>query len=140
MKKILQLMVCLLMPIYVTIAQTGIIEGMVTTKDGNPAEFVNIWLVGTTKGTTVDSDGYFRLDNIKPGNYVLRASFVGLETQTKEVKIADGEILKTSFVLNETGQELKEVIVTAKPTKYVADYPSISLRLTHIAGYVSDDC
>jgi hypothetical protein len=36
------------MSIHVAIAQTGIIEGMVTTKDGNPAEFVNIWLVGTT--------------------------------------------------------------------------------------------
>jgi len=31
--------------------------------------------------------------------------------------------------LTETGQELKEVIVTANPSKYVADYPSISLRL-----------
>lgn len=129
MRRILLMMICLSMSIHVAMAQTGIIEGMVTTKDGNPAEFVNIWLVGTTKGTTVNSKGYFRLDDIKPGNYVLRASFVGLETQTEEVKVKAGEIIKTSFVLTETGQELKEVIVTANPSKYVADYPSISLRL-----------
>lgn len=129
MRRILLMMICLSMSIHVAMAQTGIIEGMVTTKDGNPAEFVNIWLVGTTKGTTVNSEGYFRLDDIKPGNYVLRASFVGLETETKEVKVKAGEIIKTSFVLTETGQELKEVIVTANPSKYVADYPSISLRL-----------
>lgn len=111
------------------VANTGNVSGSVLTKDGNPAEFVNLILLGTQKGTTVSKGGTFNLENVNPGTYTLVASFVGLNTQSKNVVIEAGKTTKVDFVLTENSRELTEVVVTANPAKYVADYPSVSLRL-----------
>lgn len=105
------------------------IEGKVTTIDGKPAEFVNLVLVGTQKGATVSSAGTYRIDDVKAGKYTLVASFIGLNSQTKNITVEAGKASKVDFVLTENSKELTEVVVTANPSKYVADYPSVSLRL-----------
>jgi iron complex outermembrane receptor protein len=110
-------------------AQTGTISGTVKTSDGEPAAFVNVYVKGTSKGTTTDTQGLFEITNVKPGTYTLIASFVGLKTQSANIEVADGQTATASFTLEEDGQELKEIVVTANPSKYVTDYPSISLRL-----------
>ncbi len=111
------------------IAQTGNIEGSVVTNDGKPAEFVNLILQGTQKGATINRQGSYRIEGIKPGTYTLMASFVGLSTQSKSVTVEAGKSATINFVLTENNKELTEVVVTANPSKYVADYPSVSLRL-----------
>jgi iron complex outermembrane recepter protein len=110
-------------------AQNGTIRGSVTTKDGKVAEFVNLILVGTQNGATVQHDGTYVINNVKPGKYTLKASFVGVDTQSKNVTVEAGKTTNAEFVLTESSKELTEVVVTANPSKYVADYPSVSLRL-----------
>ena len=110
-------------------AQTGTIKGSVLTKDSKAAEFVNLILTGTQKGATAQHDGSYTISGVKPGTYTLKASFVGLETQSKTVVVEANKTSKIDFVLAESGKELTEVVVTANPSKYVADYPSVSLRL-----------
>jgi len=110
-------------------AQTGSIKGSVVTKDGKVAEFVNLILVGTQNGAIVQHDGTYVIDNVKPGKYTLKASFVGVVTQTKTVVVEAAKTVDVAFVLTESSKELTEVVVTANPSKYVADYPSVSLRL-----------
>jgi iron complex outermembrane receptor protein len=110
-------------------AQTSQIRGKVTTKDGKPAEFVNIILLGSQKGATVSQEGNYSIENVKAGTYTLVASFVGLDTQSKTVTVESGKTAIADFVLSENSRELTEVVVTANPAKYVADYPSVSLRL-----------
>ncbi|MCX7985707.1 MAG: TonB-dependent receptor [Bacteroidales bacterium] len=110
-------------------AQSSTIKGKVTTADGQPAAYVNVVLVGTTKGTVVDSKGYYEISKVKAGTYVLRASFVGLQSQSREITVKENETLEVNFVMEENSEELKEVVVTANPSRYVTDYPSVSLRL-----------
>lgn len=110
-------------------AQTGGIQGKVFTSDQNPAEFVTISIGGTAKGAVVDGNGHYELKQIKPGTYTLRASFIGLSTQSKQVVVSANAITHVDFVMAENSEELKEVVVTANPSKYVSDYPSITLRL-----------
>lgn len=111
------------------IAQTGNIEGSVMTKDGKPAEFVNMIVTGTQKGAIVGEQGTFIIEGVKAGTHNLVASFVGLATQSKSVVVEAGKTIKINYVLSENSKELTEVVVTANPSKYVADYPSVSLRL-----------
>ncbi len=111
------------------IAQNGTIKGSVSTKDGKVAEFVNLILIGTQNGSTVQHDGTYSITNVKPGKYTLKASFVGVDTQSKSVVVEAGQTANVDFVLAENSKELTEVVVTANPSKYVADYPSVSLRL-----------
>lgn len=110
-------------------AQSGSVSGKATTSDGNAAEFVNMILVGTNKGCVVDAKGNYELKNVKAGTYTLRASLVGLTTQNKQVTVEAGKTTTIDFILDENSEELKEVVVVANPSKYVTDYPSVSLRL-----------
>ncbi|MCB0628248.1 MAG: TonB-dependent receptor [Lewinella sp.] len=111
------------------LAQTGHISGTVRTSDGEAAAYVNIFLKGTTKGTATDEDGKFELTGIEAGRYTLMASSIGLKTIAKEVTVTAGSSTEVSLQLEVEGQELKEIVVTANPSLYVTDYPSISLRL-----------
>lgn len=113
----------------VIFAQSGIIKGKVSTSDGKAAEFVNVILKGTSKGTTADAEGNYAIKNIKEGSYTVQATFVGLKTASKKVTIANGQTQNLDFVLEANANQLQEVLVTANPSKYVTDYPSISLRL-----------
>jgi len=110
-------------------AQTGNIKGSVVTKDGKPAEFVNLILMGTQSGATVQHDGTYAINNVKAGNHILKSSFVGLNTQSQTLVVEPGKTTDVNFVLTENNKELTEVVITANPSKYVADYPSVSLRL-----------
>jgi iron complex outermembrane recepter protein len=110
-------------------AQTGSITGSIKTSDDQPAQFVNVYLKGTNKGTVTDTQGKFELTKVKSGSYTLVASFIGLKSKSENISVADNQATTVSFTLEEDGQELKEVVVTADPSQYVTDYPSISLRL-----------
>lgn len=124
-----KLVFTLLFSTSVLLSMAANITGKVTTKDGKPAEFVNLVLVGTQKGSSVNSEGNYLIENVKPGTYTLVASFVGLNSQSKTVTVSGENTAEVNFTLTESGKELTEVVVTANPSKYVADYPSVSLRL-----------
>src|SRR5690349_16598664 len=128
MKRILSLILFLICA-GTALAQTGTINGTVKTSDGQPAAFVNVYVKGTSKGTITDTEGNFEIANVKTGSHTLVASFVGLKSQSSNVEVADNKTTTASFTLEEDGQELKEIVVTANPSQYVTDYPSVSLRL-----------
>ena len=110
-------------------AQNGQIKGRVNTSDGKAGEFVNVLLKGTNKGASADAEGIYVIDQVKPGTYTIQASFIGLATQSQTVEVKEGQTAAVDFNLTTSSEDLKEVVVTANPSKYVTDYPSISLRL-----------
>jgi iron complex outermembrane receptor protein len=123
------LFVLLLLCAFKANSQSSAIRGKVSTSDGKPAEFVNVILKGTTKGTIADAEGNFSINNLKSGSYSVYVSFVGLKSQTQKIELKDGETSNMAFTLQEDANQLQEVMVIANPSKYVTDYPSISLRL-----------
>ncbi|WP_341228515.1 TonB-dependent receptor [uncultured Arcticibacterium sp.] len=127
MEKLLSLISLIILP--AVVFSQGIISGKVKTSDGEPASFVNVTLKGSTRGATANEEGDYEIKDVKAGTYTVIASFVGLKQQTKDLSISDGERVIVNFILEEDANELKEVLVTANPGKYVTDYPSVSLRL-----------
>jgi len=107
----------------------GKISGQVSSSDGNPVEFVSILLKGTSKGIITDSKGQFELTGINPGSYVLKASFVGLESQEKKVTVASGQIQTVNFILTESSSHLQEILVSEIRESYTPQNTSPSLRL-----------
>ncbi|EAZ80530.1 TonB-dependent receptor [Algoriphagus machipongonensis] len=93
-------------------AQSGSIQGVVTTSDLQPLEFVNVGLKGFAKGNTTDRKGFYTIKNIEPGTYTVFASFVGVEKQERTIQISAGETIDLDFTLPESSTELSEVIVT----------------------------
>jgi iron complex outermembrane receptor protein len=93
-------------------AQTGAIKGTVKTSDGKPARSVTISLKEINKATTVDEDGRFTLNHIKPGSYTLVASYVGFTPQTRQIAVKNHETITLDLVLSESSQQLSEVVVS----------------------------
>lgn len=97
---------------------SGSITGFVKTSDGKPAQFVSISIKGLT-GTTVDKDGHYLLKNIPEGSYKLIATLVGLNPQSRQIKIIANQTEELNFTLTESGEQLNEVMVKAsKPNKF----------------------
>lgn len=112
------------------IAQTGTIKGIVTTSDGQPAEFATVGLKDTGVGTNTNRKGEFELKNIAPGNYVLITSFFAVEQQEIAIVVKAGETtVVPAITLKEDAQTLKEIIVSSDRNKYNKTIPSTSLRL-----------
>lgn len=119
----------LILQISMTIAQTGSISGTIKTADGQPAEYVNVGLKGTTMGNSADKTGHYELKKVPQGKYTLKISLIGLESKELNVDVTAGQTtVVPEVVLDETSQKLDEVIVSASRS-YKDHSPSSSLRL-----------
>lgn len=78
-------------------AQQSTIQGTVSDKF-EPLIGATVVVNGTTNGTTCDINGKYTLA-VKPGTYKLTASFVGTQSQTKEVTVAAGQTATLDFTL-----------------------------------------
>jgi len=91
------------------------IKGMVSQKNSNePIPSATIVVVETKQGTVTDTEGKFRLVNLKAGNYTLQFSAMGFKTQEQEVSLKAGESKIINFQVQENLLELQEVTVTAQ--------------------------
>jgi TonB-dependent receptor len=98
-------------------ASTSNIEGYVKdAKTGEPLFGANIMLVGTSMGAATDMNGKYLIQNVLPGTYKIRATYIGYKGQTTEINIKNGEQLKQNFKLEPVGVQGKTVVVTAQAT------------------------
>jgi hypothetical protein len=87
MLRILQILACLLFLPSVIFSQSVKLSGHVTGSDTSAVSGATISVVGTTYGTVTDKSGYFKINKIEPGTYIIRASFVGFETEEQTIDI-----------------------------------------------------
>lgn len=110
--------------------QTGSLKGNIKTSDGSPAEYINIHLKGTGKGTTTTSSGDFEIHSILPGQYTLLASFVGLKSVEQVIEIKAGETTSLpEIILQENTSQLNEIVITGfKERSYQNEVSSIASK------------
>lgn len=80
--------------------QHGQISGYVESESGEPLIGVNIIIEGTSTGTATDVNGNFRITELAPGTYTLRASYVGYVYNRHTIQVITGETTKARFILN----------------------------------------
>lgn len=96
-------------------AQSGKIVGFVTDNNGEPLPGVTVIIDGTTQGAAATLDGYFQILNVKPGEYTLRASYVGFATSLIEnVEVNINLTTEVDIVMVEETIEGEEVVVIAE--------------------------
>lgn len=84
-------------------------------KQGLP--FANVYLEGTTTGTTSQIDGSYTI-NVGEGEFTICYSFVGYKVFKKNITVVNGEPAKTiDVVLTMDGEQLEEVQVVAKTNR-----------------------
>ena len=106
-------------------AQAQNIRGKVCLeKDKTPVQFASVGLIQLPDSTMITgvitlTDGGYFFEKVKPGNYFLKASFLGYKANGKLVTVeaGKGEIAVDTIYLTEITTSLKEVTVTAERIK-----------------------
>ena len=92
-------------------AQTGSLKGRVTDGE-SPIPFVNVIILDTGFGVGSDSDGYYVVRGIPTGEYKVRFTAVGWESQTFDIPIVTDRTMELNVVLTEKAIEVGTVEVT----------------------------
>ena len=97
----------------------GILKGKIYNPVNNePIAFANILILNTDFGGISDENGFYEIQNIPPGLYNVRASFVGFKTLTQyEIQITQARPVQLDFALSEEASDLNEVIVSSEFTR-----------------------
>ena len=107
----------------------AVLSGKITLSDNTPAENIMIALKGTIHSAVTNAQGSYEIKNIKPGTYTVRISAIGIATVEESITLTSGESQSKDFMLSESPEQLKEVVIDAAKNKYKTDKPSTSLRL-----------
>lgn len=89
-----------------------------TIRDGSGEQLVGatVWVTGTQISAAANNTGTYRLE-LTAGKYLLRYSFIGLNTLTKEIDIAPGAHLKLDVLLTAGSNALQGVEITGRKEK-----------------------
>ena len=109
------LLVFMLMTSFVVFAQgDNSIKGFVYEKsNGEPVMFANVYLKGTTLGSTTDINGYFSITRIPDGNYTLLVTMMGYDTISDLINLIGNQIVNKKYSLVEAAIQLQAVNITA---------------------------
>ena len=112
--KIHILKLILLLPV-IAFSQKGNLKGFVYEKaTGEPIIFANISLKGTQYGASTDLNGFFQINDIKPGKYTIEFSYVGYKTLTKEITIQANKFSSVKLFAEQESKILESVVVSAE--------------------------
>ena len=107
---------CLPLSVYSQNQGVEVVEGVVSTENNIPAEFVHIMLKNTAYGSVTDENGFFRFE-APAGNYTM--VITSLSTRRKEIPIEIKKGIVNKFPnLRVSGEDhsLDEVVITGTRT------------------------
>jgi len=96
-------------------AQYATIKGYVYEKEtGEAVPFTNVYLKGTSYGSTTDGNGNFILNRILPGTYNLTIKSMGYDSLSQTITLKAGDVIVKKLGLLKSSFNLKEVNITAE--------------------------
>ena len=72
-------------------SQGHYISGKISDSFNSPLYGANVILKGTYQGSTTDSTGYYKIDNLEPGKYTLMVSYIGYKSSEISLYISEFE-------------------------------------------------
>ncbi len=96
------------------LAQSGKLQGRVTTIQGTAINRSTVKLLNTNLGSLSDSGGGYSIQNLDAGNYKISVSAIGYAAQLKSINIRKGQTLIVDFQLAESNQQLEETVISAE--------------------------
>lgn len=94
-------------------AQDAVLQGSVSTSQGEAIQGASVQVLDTDLGTFVDQNGQFRL-TVSPGTYRVQASALGHRNRTREVTVGSGETRTVDFVLPVSAVQLEELVASVE--------------------------
>ncbi|RNC79575.1 MAG: carboxypeptidase-like regulatory domain-containing protein [Balneola sp.] len=110
--------VCILFSTNLTIAQSISISGSVLERETEePLIGVNVYLAGTSIGASTNANGEFEFETNLKGRFDLVVSFLGFETEMREIILDGKEDFSFRFELVENSLQMDELKVSAERDK-----------------------
>ncbi|MCG8374107.1 MAG: carboxypeptidase-like regulatory domain-containing protein [Balneolales bacterium] len=97
-----------------SVAQSTIKGKVFEAGTAEPLTGVNVYLSGTTIGSSTGLEGEYEFTTSLTGNFELIVSFLGFKTQTKRLVLEGSEELTFNFILREDLMQLEEIQVTGE--------------------------
>jgi hypothetical protein len=93
---------------------TGKVEGRIQDERGGPLAEVQVILAGTAFGALTDDRGYYFINNIPAGTYVVRTALIGFHPiQVFGLRILADQTATQNFTLGAAVVQLREITVVA---------------------------
>ncbi len=97
------------------LAQTGTIRGFIYEEEsGEPVILTNVYLQGTTIGSSTDVNGFFQITNIPFGEYTLMVTYLGYDTLAQQVSVQSASIQSKKLYLKKASVEISTFEVSAE--------------------------
>lgn len=80
--------------------------------NGEAIPFANVVLDGTTHGCATDINGFFLINKVPEGKYILKVKYVGYEEYSEEVTLAKNKTVTKTIHLKPAAQMLQAVEIT----------------------------
>ena len=131
----------------IAFSQNGSVKGTITNNNNNPLYGVNIILKNTTKGSLSNEKGYFEVNNITKGDYLISISYLGYKTKEIAVSIKNNETVDLETILLYEGNELlQEVVIdtnrdnkfSRKQSAYVSKMPLKNIENSQVYNTVTN--
>ena len=94
-------------------SDANIVGHILDKKTGEHLSFINVFLKGTTIGTSTDATGHYYLKNLPEGKYTLVMKTLGFKTVEKPIILKKGKTLEINFEAEEDLVSLDGVVVSA---------------------------
>ena len=109
------------------------ITGTVTDQYGEPLMDATVRILNAgdsafVKGMIADLNGGFKVSGLKNGNYLAEVTYIGYETTSRPLRIADASIKLDTIKVNESSYMLKETTVIGVKTPIKVLQDSAELR------------
>ncbi len=97
--------------------QKGTVIGRLTdANSGEPLIGANVILVGTFQGSSTGPDGTYSFE-ADPGDYTLRATYIGYMIEDKKVTVVAGQTVTVNFQISQGAVSLGGILVTGTRSK-----------------------
>jgi len=121
-----------------TLAQTFTVSGNITDQNGKPVPFASVYARGTTKGTSANADGNYRL-HISAGKYDLVFRAIGYKPESKSIELNADQVMDVTLTTEK--YELKGVTVHAgEDPAYAIMRKAIKKRKTYLQEVRAYSC
>ena len=84
--------------------------------DGESLPFATVYLEGLNWGSISNESGYYAIAGVPPGRYTLVASIIGYKTETRELELADGDVV-VEVRMEQRAIEVEATVVEAEREK-----------------------
>jgi len=103
------LLVLLVFAALIVKAQTGSVSGKVLDETGQPLPGASVMVKGTTRSTSTDVSGTYKIAGLQNGPITIVVSFIGYQTLEQTVAVSANAVANVSLVPD--AQKLNEVVV-----------------------------